>query len=476
MNTNHSVQKRASNSDSISGRTISNYGIPMANVSNRTKTLSDDTGASAPVAHGDDDKAWFSENFFSKEPSLSRARALYLKIVFGTSFMIVVFIMAVLPIYWGALWKVPSHVHNLKGWIVDFDGAQMGQFVTQAFISSSGAPTRMTWEVVSPDRFPNGQADMIDLLVHEHTWAIVSINPGATNSFNSSIVSVNGSYNGSSAVTIYTEEARSENAYNQIIKPNVETVMKNASSIFAASSTSQLALGGRNLSNLAINAPELLSAPLYYTVYNTRPFDVPVAAAVDFVGLIYLLIVAFVTSLVNTVARTDVTHIEDRLRFRSLMLARAIVPILIYFYLSCFFSMISLAFQVPFNRTFGHSGFVIYWMLSWLAMCALGLAVEAMVTLITVRFIPFFLILWIIANVSVCFMPIPVLPRVYRYGYAMPFYNVQRAVRAIVFNTKNDLGLNFGVLIAWSVISLMTMTLFQYMARRRAIKQRVELT
>lgn len=56
----------------------------------------------------------------------------------------------------------------------------------------------------------------------------------------------------------------------------VEIVMKNASSIFAASSTSQLALGGRNLSNIAINAPQLLSAPLYYTVYNTRPFDVPV--------------------------------------------------------------------------------------------------------------------------------------------------------------------------------------------------------
>ena len=92
--------------------------------------------------------------------------------------------------------------------------------------------------------------------------------------------------------------------------------MKDASSIFATSSTSQLALGGRNLSNIAINAPQLLSAPLYYTVYNTWPFDVPVyelfsnhcfsygfmvsqtdnlilsAAVVDFVGLIYLLIIA----------------------------------------------------------------------------------------------------------------------------------------------------------------------------------------
>ena len=45
MSTNYSVQKCASNSNLISGRTISNSGIPMANMSNRMKTLSDNTGA-----------------------------------------------------------------------------------------------------------------------------------------------------------------------------------------------------------------------------------------------------------------------------------------------------------------------------------------------------------------------------------------------------------------------------------------------
>ena len=42
-----------------------------------------------------------------------------------------------------------------------------------------------------------------------------------------------------------------------------------------------------------------------------------------------------------------------------------------------------------------------------------------------------------IANVSVCTFPIEVLPHFYRYGYAMPFYNVSRAMRSIVFGTKN---------------------------------------
>ena len=47
-----------------------------------------------------------------------------------------------------------------------------------------------------------------------------------------------------------------------------------------------------NLTNLLINAPELVSQPISYAIDNIRPFDVPVASAVEFVGLIYMLILA----------------------------------------------------------------------------------------------------------------------------------------------------------------------------------------
>jgi hypothetical protein len=39
-------------------------------------------------------------------------------------------------------------------------------------------------------------------------------------------------------------------------------------------------------------APSTVLLPLNYTVSNVRPFDIQVATAVDFVGLIYLLILA----------------------------------------------------------------------------------------------------------------------------------------------------------------------------------------
>ena len=39
---------------------------------------------------------------------------------------------------------------------------------------------------------------------------------------------------------------------------------------------------------------------------------------------------------------------------------------------------------------------------------------------------------------SVSFLPIEVLPAIFRYGYATPFYNVSRAVKTIVFDTRNQ--------------------------------------
>ncbi|EDR02881.1 uncharacterized protein LACBIDRAFT_308059 [Laccaria bicolor S238N-H82] len=49
-------------------------------------------------------------------------------------------------------------------------------------------------------------------------------------------------------------------------------------------------------------------------------------------------------------------------------------------------------------------------MLSYIGMLSVGLALESLVTLLTVRFIPFFMLMWIITNISVCIFPIEVLP------------------------------------------------------------------
>ncbi|TFK48865.1 hypothetical protein OE88DRAFT_1713943 [Heliocybe sulcata] len=413
----------------------------------------------------------FSYRFWDKDPALAQSRAMYMKVAMGGIVMIVLTIFSMLPIYWGALWKPSVQLHRLHGWVVDFDGDMVGQAVTQAFTSATGQPTQITWQVQPASRFPNGPSDVVAALLDEKCWMAVVVAPNATSTLQHAVASQDGSYNGSLAITAYGTEARNENGYRAFISPITQGILTQTSQRFAVRFLPQLASSGVNITSLALAAPSVVSQPVGFTLDNVRPFDVPVASAVDLVGLIYLLILSFIASMINCAARETVSGIDRLLTLRSLLLLRILSPIIMYFPISLCYALVSLAFQVPFTRGIGHAGFFVYWMLSWMAMSALGLAVESMLTLVTQRFIAFFLFPWIISNVAVCSLPIEVLPGIFRYGYGVPFYNVSRGVRTLVFNTKNDLGLNFGVQFAWIGVSCVTLAVLQVWARRRMVRE-----
>jgi hypothetical protein len=109
------------------------------------------------------------------------------------------------------------------------------------------------------------------------------------------------------------------------------------------------------------------------------------------------------------------------LRLRSYLWLRLLVPLGLYFPLSLSFAMISLPFHAPFGAKYTYAGgFFLYFVYTYLGMAALGLATEAMVTLLTPRFMAFFLLPLIISNVSVTTMPFDLQPSFYEYGHAFP--------------------------------------------------------
>ena len=63
--------------------------------------------------------------------------------------------------------------------------------------------------------------------------------------------------------------------------------------------------------------------------------------------------------------------------------------------------MINLPFKIKFDAHFTYAGgYFLWYFVTFLGMCALGLAIEFVITIVGVRFISFFLIMWIIVNVS----------------------------------------------------------------------------
>ncbi|KAG5644036.1 hypothetical protein DXG03_009188 [Asterophora parasitica] len=193
----------------------------------------------------------------------------------------------------------------------------------------------------------------------------------------------------------------------------------NAIQLFAASTP--------NATALIATSPQTIVQPLFYGVDNVAPFNEPVcvcrASAVTFVGLIYSVILAFFVVMICYGAREH-SGINRNLTLRSLIITRYVTYFVAIFFVALFYSLLTLAFRLDFTRKFGHRGFLIFWMVNWAGMLAVGLALESLITLFTSRFIPFFMLLWIIV------------------------------------------GQNFGILIAWGAISCITLPLVQWYVRR----------
>ncbi|KIM40132.1 hypothetical protein M413DRAFT_171492 [Hebeloma cylindrosporum] len=424
----------------------------------RTSVAQAGSTSSPSPPPGPSNEKRFSTQFLDSGEKISNARKIYIKILIQRTCLIIVAIFSIFSIYWGALWKLPAR--SLEGWIVDFDGDQVGKFVTKELSGLSGRS--ITWRVRQSAEFPSGPNELVEAILDEGCWIAVTINPGATRNLNESLNAGATSYNSSNAITAYALEARNENAYRTLLRPTITTFLDQITHDYAV-----LLITDMIQSNVSISSvtPDILTRPLYFTLENLRPFDVPVATAVTFIGLIYLLILSFIVVNSGILART-VSGIETELTTASLIRIRLISPVLIYLVLSLAYTCLTRAFKLPFNRHFGHAGFLIFWMLSWFGMMAAGLALESMMTILTLKYIQVFLILWIIGNVSVCLWPIDALPVLYNYGHAAPFYQISRGVRAIVFGTKNELGMNFGILSAWILVSCISLPLIQAYRRK----------
>lgn len=205
----------------------------------------------------------------------------------------------------------------------------------------------------------------------------------------------------------------------------------------------------------AANAPQALATPFSYHVNDLRPITEWAVAAPFEAALIYYLILAFLLATWGNAARTK-AGFNQKLTFPSLILWRIGVPMVFYFWLSLNFSLLFKAFQIPTEASFGRSGFMVLWMLNWVTLSAVGLALEAMVALLGPEFAPcrsrgkissedsiltrfnltVFLIFWIISNITSSFQPIEAMQQFYRWMRALPFYNTVEGYKIITHATR----------------------------------------
>ena len=300
--------------------------------------------------------------------------------------------------------------------------------------------------------------------------------------------------------------------YNFHIVPFLDALALEVTTKFATS-WAQTVLSDTSLdASIYSRSPQALSPGISFTSLNLRPFDPPGAIPTISIGLIYLIIIAFFsfTFFIPTHLKfitPNPLSPHPPLKFGQLVFYRWLATITAYFFLSLSYSLVSLAFRIPFSNKipqsltsslapntplttggwpatepilngnpYGHGTWPLYFLLNFFGMSALGLTCENMAMFLSalspLPYSALFLIWWVITNVSTGFYALELASDFYRWGYAWPLRHIVMGSKTLVFGTRNELGLNFGVLIAWVVVGSFLFPFACWVLRWNGIRSR----
>ncbi|KAJ9605311.1 hypothetical protein H2200_009968 [Cladophialophora chaetospira] len=411
-------------------------------------------------------------------PSLKSVRKQVAKQWSLTVLILFCFILCVLSLYWAVLFHVPQNLGALTVAVVNFDGTGpyagtkplVGPLVEQLARKQAALPAyALGYRIESPEKYGGDPIAVREAVYKEEIWAAIIVSANATALLQQAVATGNASYEPLGAGQIIVNSARDETTYGNYIDPQLFEFEINAASVFGEQWIKNVLSNSSLDAAVYSRAPQALNPAIGFSLIDLRPFQPQQATPAVTIGLIYLIIIAFFSFSFFLPVYTKFLLPEGHppMHFWQLILFRLFATTSAYFLMSLAYSLVSLAFLIPFSNdyphndvtnaknpdAYGHGTFVVYWILNWVGMYALGLASENVTMVVGQPWTALWLIFWVITNVSTSFYAIPLAPGFFKFGYAWPLYHIVTASRTILFDTYSRIGLNFGVLFVWCAIN-----------------------
>ncbi|MCJ1245534.1 hypothetical protein MMC30_002738 [Trapelia coarctata] len=429
------------------------------------------------------------------DKSLSKTRLNVFGLWAGTTVILSAFILAVLSLYWGVLFNVEMNLNSLIVYVVDFEtepSALVGPMltkITESIVAANRMP-HLGFITVPPSAFDNDPLAVRRAVYNWEAWAAIIVNANATTLLQQAVQQGNSSFDPLGTCQIIYQSARDETTYYNYILPQLTMLQTQVTSMFGAQWTTQV-LANTSIPRTTLQrAPQALNPAIGFSMFDLRPFYPPVATPAVTIGLIYLIIVAFFSfTFYLPIHMKFITPGQGHptLKFWQLVLWRWLSTLAAYLVMSLAYSLISLAFQIPFSHdhapetvvveganAFGRATFLVYWMVNFIGMGALGLACENVAMVIGQPWTAMWLIFWVITNVSTSFYAEELSPKFYNWGYAWPLHSIVEASRTLIFDLKNRLGLDFGILLAWLGVNSVLFPLCCYFMRWKTQREKKE--
>jgi hypothetical protein len=415
-------------------------------------------------------------------PKLRKGHWMVAKMSFFNVLTLAIALTGILPLFWGSMYKRSDRAHNLKMAVINWDNDVVGNAFVDLVNERPNLPHLVTIKPVVSSEYTSLE-QIEELVVQYKFWGAFVVFENSTATLRAALESGNQDDYWFKTLHYFNTGGRQESAHATYCQPQVDAleflfqeqkvpeIIRNLTADFS----------NDKIKDLLTNTPRLLTSPLEFQNNDIRPFSGGVASAIDNVGLIYLVIISFY----QVMMWGFIHNIQgEHMILWQFFIYRTVINLISIFFISLFFSLVSLAFGQDFTLRYGRGGFVVYWMINFLSMAALGGATDNIMAFFAKKFpatLAIWLLFWVIFNSAPGMFPLEMSPGVYQFGHALPVFNAVEAIRTILFNVHSEIGLNVGVLIGWialnsvvNYISLVYTRYFYVEEREKAARKELE--
>ncbi|KAL5337704.1 hypothetical protein BJX70DRAFT_225384 [Aspergillus crustosus] len=314
---------------------------------------------------------------------------------------------------YGTGFKSGTRYHNLNILYVDYDHDIIGQSVRSGY-QHLQSPGFVSLQEHSAAEYPS-MSDVRQAVCRGEYWGAVYANPGASLHLSDALADPQGaaSYDNSQALT-YVWNSAKYSSTAAIISGHLQALVQATRSAYSAiNGTATLATINTTDSSIT----NTLFNPIAASAIDIKPSNHGTRFYYNTVGMVMPILQQFffVMALNGISAQFKIFSSLSLTKNLALRIAPSAAYTLIASLLNTGYIW---AFRESWSTT--ASQFGLTWMAFWLTMHINYLILDTATAFIPIQFISFFVLTWIILNVSSTIFPFEISPGFYRWGHALP--------------------------------------------------------
>ena len=367
---------------------------------------------------------------------------------------------------YGSIWKSSERYHAFKVLFIDYDEGIIGRSVSEAYKQLKG-PTFPTFVQHNISQYPSSD-DVVSAVKDTSYWAAFMVNKGA--SVRLALALQGGvaaeTYNPQEALTYVWNEVRYPPFSDEVFEGSFQALaaltrvaygMLNGSAAIGSMNTKDPKAVQALLNPIMVSDINIMS-----TTQGTKLFLNTVSMVMPILQqFFFLLILNGLSHELQLYSRLPV-HISGLVRLGLSVAFDLVAALCMVGYIWAFRE----SWEVTANQ------FVLTWMVLWLLMHIHFLILDVSTAFLPLPALPFFILTWIITNITSSISPFEVNPGFYRWAYALPTNEAYTVLQDIwSFGNVPQLYRAMPVLFSWWIVGISLATYGHFFRCHKAWKQ-----